>query len=358
MWHTVTAMKTSTSRMLAEAQKRNAERVKLYGGGASLADQAALLAQDGETGEVPMVKLGDASVAAPFTSKFPSIKSTVDIIRQGRCTLVSTIQMQQILALNCLIAAYSLSALYLDGVRSGEKQMIASGMLLTVASLAFSYARPVKELSPVRPITSIFHPSICLSNVGQLLIHLNCMVGAINMAKLIEPMKERKIIDFSAAAIKAATEAKEAPQLDEWGDIKRPPFTPTLLNTVVFLIETAQQVSVMAVNYKGRPFMLASTENPAMLYSLLACCAGVFICAFEVVPELNKYLELVSLPSSEFRNSLLRMLGLSVFGSLMWDRVIVAIFSPRLMWVGYVDAYRQLPNFTDIIGNTSIVCMS
>ena len=39
-------------------------------------------------GEVPMVKLGDASVAAPFTSKLPSIRSAVDIIRQGRSAYI------------------------------------------------------------------------------------------------------------------------------------------------------------------------------------------------------------------------------------------------------------------------------
>jgi cation-transporting ATPase 13A1 len=32
--------------------------------------------------ELPMVKIGDASVASPFTSKMPSIRGCLDIIRQ------------------------------------------------------------------------------------------------------------------------------------------------------------------------------------------------------------------------------------------------------------------------------------
>lgn len=45
--------------------------------------------------DVAIEQIGDASVAAPFTSKLPSIKGTVDIIRQGRCTLITSIQMYQ-----------------------------------------------------------------------------------------------------------------------------------------------------------------------------------------------------------------------------------------------------------------------
>lgn len=107
--------------------------------------------------EVPQIKLGDASCAAPFTSKlahvgasefppscvfFGLMSSLVShIIRQGRCTLVATIQMYKILALNCLITAYSLSVQYLDGIKFGDYQVTVSGMLMSVCFLCISRAQ-------------------------------------------------------------------------------------------------------------------------------------------------------------------------------------------------------------------------
>jgi cation-transporting ATPase 13A1 len=72
--------------------------------------------------EVPTLKFGDASVAAPFTSKISSVMSVCSIVRQGRATLVALTQMYKILALNSLIMAYSLSVLHLAGIKQGDWQ--------------------------------------------------------------------------------------------------------------------------------------------------------------------------------------------------------------------------------------------
>lgn len=110
---------------------------------AGLADKftATMMEQELDESEPPRIKLGDASVAAPFTSKLANVIAIPNIIRQGRCTLVATIQMYKILALNCLISAYSLSVLYLEGIKFGDGQVTISGMLMSVCFLSISRAK-------------------------------------------------------------------------------------------------------------------------------------------------------------------------------------------------------------------------
>lgn len=116
---------------------------------ASMADKltATMMEQELDENEPPRIKLGDASVAAPFTSKLANVIAIPNIIRQGRCTLVATIQMYKILALNCLISAYSLSVLYLEGIKFGDGQVTISGMLMSVCFLSISRAKVCEVIS-------------------------------------------------------------------------------------------------------------------------------------------------------------------------------------------------------------------
>jgi manganese-transporting P-type ATPase len=89
-WAQFKAMKEIMNEEIATAKrKKGVMGNSVEASAGSLASQL----EDMDGGGLPMIKLGDASVAAPFTSKMPSIRSCVDIVRQGRCTLVSSIQM-------------------------------------------------------------------------------------------------------------------------------------------------------------------------------------------------------------------------------------------------------------------------
>lgn len=109
--------------------------------------------------------------------------SVCNIIRQGRCTLVATLQMYKILALNCLISAFSLSVLYLDGIKYGDWQVTISGMMMAVCFLCISRAKPLEQLSEKRPQTRIFSWYLMTSLLGQFAVHIASLVYVLNLAK-------------------------------------------------------------------------------------------------------------------------------------------------------------------------------
>jgi manganese-transporting P-type ATPase len=155
----------------------------------SLADKftQSMMEQELNDDEPPTIKLGDASVAAPFTSKLSNVVAIPNIIRQGRCTLVATIQMYKILALNCLISAYSLSVLYLEGIKFGDGQVTISGMLMSVCFLSISRAKSVEGLSKERPQPNIFNFYIIGSILGQFAIHIVTLIYIARYCDTIAP---------------------------------------------------------------------------------------------------------------------------------------------------------------------------
>mmetsp|Transcript_8463 Transcript_8463/g.10534 ORF Transcript_8463/g.10534 Transcript_8463/m.10534 type:complete len:1209 (+) Transcript_8463:35-3661(+) len=236
------------------------------------ADTVMSAMNEAETGdEVPTLKLGDASVAAPFTSKLANVSTVTHIIRQGRCALVSTIQMYKILALNCLISAYSLSVLYLAGIKFGDGQATVSGILLSVCFLSISRGKPIEKLSKERPQNGIFNTYIMGSILGQFAVHIITLIYITKEIYILEPRE---------------------PQVDLEKE-----FSPSLLNTGMFLLQLAQQVSTFAVNYQGLPFRESIKDNKGMYYGLLGVAGLAIAGSTEFFPELNEAMKFVKMDS-------------------------------------------------------------
>jgi predicted P-type ATPase len=191
------------------ALKARFEEMKseIFGGPSSSASGAGNKALDLDGAAamgLPVVSLGDASMASPFTSRLPSPAACVEILRQGRCTLVATHQVYRILAVNCLILSYMLSVLHLHGVRNGDTQATIAGISMTAFFMGVSWARPMKRLSSVHPHTTVFHPHLIISVLGQFIIHLATLA---TLVSLCTPYSQSDAEASQAATAAAAAEA-------------------------------------------------------------------------------------------------------------------------------------------------------
>jgi cation-transporting ATPase 13A1 len=70
-------------------------------------------------------------------------------------------------------------------------------------------------------------------------------------------------------------------------------FSPSLLNSAIYLLQLIQQISTFAINYQGRPFRESIRENKGMYWGLILVSGVAFSCATEFIPEINEKLKLV-----------------------------------------------------------------
>eukprot|EP00262_Sarcandra_glabra_P012435 TRINITY_DN3203_c0_g1_i1.p1 TRINITY_DN3203_c0_g1~~TRINITY_DN3203_c0_g1_i1.p1 ORF type:complete len:567 (+),score=93.07 TRINITY_DN3203_c0_g1_i1:61-1701(+) len=287
---------SSTNRHLTAAEKQRQKLKKLM-------DE---MNEEGDGRAPPVVKLGDASMASPFTAKHASVAPSTDIIRQGRSTLVTTLQMFKILGLNCLATAYVLSVMYLDGVKLGDVQATISGVFTAAFFLFISHARPLQTLSAARPHPNIFCLYVFLSLLGQFAAHIFFLISAVNEAGKYMP------------------EECIEPDSD---------FHPNLVNTVSYMVSLMVQVATFAVNYMGHPFNQSIPENKPFLYALLAAAGFFIVIASDVFRDLNDWLKLVPLPDG-LRWKLLVWAFLMFLGCFVWERML------RWAFPGRVPAWR------------------
>ena len=140
--------------------------------------------------EAPVLKLGDASVAAPFTSKLANVNTVTHIIRQGRVVSVNNSNVQDF-GIELFDFFLFLSVLYLAGMKFGDGQATISGILLSVCFLSISRGRPLEKLSKERPQDGIFNIYIMGSILGQFAVHIITLIYITREIYILEPREPK-----------------------------------------------------------------------------------------------------------------------------------------------------------------------
>jgi cation-transporting ATPase 13A1 len=262
--------------------------------------------EEEEEESLPVVTLGDASIASPFTSRFSLVSPCVDIVKQGRSTLVTYLQMFKILGINCLSSAYSMSVMYLNGVKLGDTQATISGVIIALLFMFLSNSSPHAKLSSRRPHSKVFCTYFMVSMLGQFLLHFLFIVGtyeySLTFVQALDNANPVLNVTEPSMTTNNATEQEiglgDNLQEDAAAAGESNEFTPDLVNTVAFLVNFIIQLSTFAVNYVGEPFNVSIWKNRGLIYGLVGCFALTGLLVSGVMDELNETFELVPLPES------------------------------------------------------------
>jgi cation-transporting ATPase 13A1 len=256
----------------------------------------ALLELQEHEADPTIVKLGDASIASPFTAKRTSIDSVLTVIRQGRCTLVGTIQVYKVLALNCLSSAFMMSILYMKGLKQGDTQMTCSGLLIAALFFFVSQAKPLNHISAERPPSTVFQKSVSFSIIGQFLIHLTCMYLTLTLCETT----------LNSENVTLIPDGK---------------FIPNLFNSAMFLLSNHMQINNFWINYRGPPFMEDITLNIYLWRSLQVIYIALLIIIGGQFEPINDFLQLIPFPSKQFQIQFLIILIFNSGGNYLIERI-------------------------------------
>lgn len=291
------------------------------------------------------VKLGDASIAAPFTSRLSSTQCISHIIKQGRCTLVTTLQMFKILALNALLSAYCHSVLYLDGIKFSDSQVTVQGLLSTFCFLFITRSQPLNKLSARRPLPNIFNLYTILTVTLQFAVHFSALVFLYSQAKIFQGNLDlqsnsttigtddllrtttTETTNVDGRLPENVTQTISGGSDDEASGLSslHTEFKPSLINSTVYIIWMSVQLATFAVNYKGHPFMQDLRSNRPLCYSFIGSAFVVFACVNGWSPSLIDQLSVVEFPL-EYRPILLATIVSDFLGSYAIDRLCEYLF--------------------------------
>lgn len=250
----------------------------------------------------------EASVAAPFTSRVFEISCVLDIIKEGRSSLVTSFSCFQYMSLYSAIQFITVTILYKTGTNLGDFQFLYIDLFLILPLAIFmSWSKPYSKLALKRPTANLVSPKILIPLVCNIVLLLICQIFIWLWVKK-EP--------WYVKPVPGSDDAVESSD-----------------NTVLFLFSNFQYILIAVILNQGPPYREPIQKNVPFLLNLVAAIA------------LSTALFFVNVDSSFGELMQLTNLG----GSFYYFILILAILNFALMVIGerfwfprLVSVYKRL----------------
>ncbi|XP_059188921.1 cation-transporting ATPase 13A2 isoform X2 [Centropristis striata] len=269
------------TQLMKELQKLN-YRVGMCGDGAN--DCGALRAADVGVS----LSEAEASVASPFTSKTENISCVPLLIREGRCSLVTSFSLFRYMALYSLIQFCSVLILYTMRTTLADLQFLfCDFFLVTLLAIVMGKGGPSKELHPARPSASL----LALPVLGSLFIH-TCLIILGQVAALFITRSQDWYVPLNSTLF--GTEN-----------------LPNMEDTSVFDLSGFQYIIIAVVVTKGYPHKKPLYYNVIFLCLLLVLFAVMTWLVLYPGPVIARLLQLYNFADMDFKLLLVAVAALN-----------------------------------------------
>ncbi|XP_072143507.1 polyamine-transporting ATPase 13A3-like isoform X2 [Dermacentor andersoni] len=217
----------------------------------------------------------EASVAAPFTSRLPSVACVPTLIREGRCALATSFSMFQFISLYSVIQFLSVILLYNVQTNFSDPMFLYVDLfVITSLAITMSYAEPCAELSVARPSRSL----LTAANLSSLLLQLLLVV--LSQVGLLQVLQSQSWYEYPS-------HDPEEDVYDYWDVV------------TLFFLTCYQYVVTALVFTRGPPFQRPFWTNNWFLGNLLVIFTVTTILLFQTCPAITDFFELVEWQPNE-----------------------------------------------------------
>ncbi|KAJ5068600.1 cation-transporting atpase [Anaeramoeba ignava] len=189
----------------------------------------------------------EASIAAPFTSRKQTIQSVIDVIREGRCSLISSFQSFKFISLYALIQFLGVVQLYILDSNLTTYQFVYVDLFLVLPLSVIMTRTPAsKKLVQQRPASSLISLSVVTSLLGHLIFIL--------LFEIIAVLIVRKQSFYEPIYTNIDEEEFKCYE-----------------DTVLFLICNFQTLIILVVVNRSKPFKHLVWKSPLYTVVIIIC---------------------------------------------------------------------------------------